>query len=350
MKVSVIFPSGIMAAWSVTGAIPETLTRMGHKPIGFPRAEHQPFRVLPEILEACDLIIVSGGEHILRPEHSPCTMGGISLAKWKQIKTPKAVWYHESFFRDDVTFDFGFLSPLFDYHFFPARQDAKMFGAKTFGREGRCFWLPSCADTTIFNAGKCGKCKGRGYTDLALTDCKSCEGTGQLSGANKEIPCAFIGSMYGPRANFVDRLAPHVKGASVIFGNCLVQRVEGVLIKESAELMADDYRRIQVFLNLPSLSRMLVTKVYEAMACGVLMLTPAIEGDAQENMDIFQMGEHLLYYRVSNLPFLAQMIRDTVHDPARCAVIAKKGQQEVLAHHSTEKRIDKMLREIGGGK
>jgi len=59
-------------------------------------------------------------------------------------------------------------------------------------------------------------------------------------------------------------------------GNIQVHDLGGVRVRETALLYADNLRQIKVFVNLPTLSQLAVTKVYEALACGTFLITPAI--------------------------------------------------------------------------
>jgi spore maturation protein CgeB len=112
-------------------------------------------------------------------------------------------------------------------------------------------------------------------------------------------------------------------------------------------LLASNTRECKIFFNLPSMSRLLVAKVFEVMACGTFLLTPLI-GDgrgAEQNMKLFESGKHLVYYSPSNMPFTAQLLRDWVspEKDAERQKIAEAGCREVHAKHNLKIRLEELL-------
>jgi hypothetical protein len=55
-----------------------------------------------------------------------------------------------------------------------------------------------------------------------------------------------------------------------------VLELGGVNPRKTAELYAENIRKIKVFVNLPTLSQLAVTKIYEVAACGTPLLTPEV--------------------------------------------------------------------------
>lgn len=138
MRVVCFYPRSPFAAWSACGGIAETLRRMGHEVIDAPTPPNPNRDSIPahlidrikadlptiEALNKCDLIIVSGPEHIAC--WLDCCYG---VYEWKNAVTaPKAGWYHESQDRSDGAFiDFKLVDWVSDFHFFPAAQDVEFF-------------------------------------------------------------------------------------------------------------------------------------------------------------------------------------------------------------------------------
>jgi len=345
MKVAVFHPRSQYASWNMSGGIVEVLGRMGHQATGFhlPAVKELPRYMFEKLqnrlptaegLKKFDLILLSGLEHIV---HILDLLYG--LYEWKHTVTvPKAAWYHESFTRPDVMIDFHPLRPWADDHFFPACQDAEMFDQEAFEAQGHSHWLPLGVDTEVFRP-----CVENG--------CELPSPHGHWFENLKTYDCAFIGLLYGPRQQYVQKLSAHLKDVELHYGQVGVYDISGVLEKRTAELLADNYRKIKVFLNLPSLSKLLVSKVYEVMACGTFLLTPALEGTEPQrrNMNLFQSGEHCIFYRATNLPYINQLLRDysSAEKDDEREKIARAGCELVQREHSLEKRLALMMEKVG---
>jgi len=344
LRIATVYPAGIMSAWSVADGIPRTLRRMGYEVLDLPRGRWgQPAARVADLNE-CDLIIVSGAEHVLAKDRFGF-WDEVSREDWlTKVKAPKAAWYHESFTREDENTDFTALRPLLDFHFFPAVQDAETYCQPHFGVPDRCHYLPFGADTEIFKPNLCPQCRN----GPPASDCITCLGVGTLP-SGKDVDIGFIGSLYGPRLTYLDRLRPHLKGVSLLCGNVAVQDIEGPSPEETALRLAGNYRRIKVFLNLPSLSQLLVTKAVEVMACGTFLLQPALGAAAGKNMELFAHTRHLVYYRHTNLGFLAQILREFMERDLDREVIAAAGCKEVREKHSLRLRLEELLRKVGIG-
>lgn len=349
MKIAVCYPGGIEAAWSVSDGITNTLRRMRHTVVDIPvgRPGSAGFQVRE--INGCDLIIVTGLEHFQR---NPAF--GFNLEAWNALKPPKFAWYHESFFRDDVTFNFRDLETLADEHFFPAVQDAEMFNATHFNAKGRCHWMPFGVDTEVFRPESCRACGikfslGQDSTvfaerNSAVSGCPECAGTGW--GQNiKTLPIGFIGLLYEERQAFIRALTPHVKSPAVriTIGNVVVKDMDGLDHKATVERLAANYRKIKLFLNLPAKSRLLVTKVYEVMACGTALMTPLLPRDSAKNTEIFTDKKHLLYYQKNHVGGVNQILEKYVQDDIAREVIAVAGCREVHEKHSLKVRMEEML-------
>lgn len=344
MRIAVLFPGGIQSAWSLGDGVVNTLRRMGHEVLDYPRQRFGQSRIRKSDLESCNLIVVSAPEHIFKnPAMKP--WGEIGPNEWEKLSVPKAGWYHESFFRDDIVFNFKELRTFTDYHFMPAIQDAEMFSKVEFGFKGRVHWLPFGVDTEVFRPLPCGRCKGTGK-DAGL-ECGSCLGLGDVQ-ERKDLGIGFIGTVYGIRGHFLDQLESHIKlppGTSFVCGNVMVQDVNGISFQETAERLAANYRRIKVFLNLPSYSRLIVTKVLEVLACKTFLLTPVLTDSAEKNMDPLTHAKHLCFYRPSNLPFVNQLLNEFLERDIDRELIAQAGCKEVHEKHSLEVRLKQLLEE-----
>jgi glycosyltransferase involved in cell wall biosynthesis len=210
--------------------------------------------VTPQIAEKvnkpigdCDLIIVSGPEHLRKWIQ-------YFYPQWDKFKAPKVAWYHESFVREDYTLDYADYENMFDFHFFPDKTDAEKFKGD---------WLPLGVDTHMFEPGFIAK----NYVH------------------ERDISVGFIGLMYPKRARFVEELTPHLGDIKIDYRTaCQSERglipaigvwdFDGLNIRRSMQLLAETYRRIKVFVTFPSLSNVLVAKVLESMACGCRLVAP----------------------------------------------------------------------------
>lgn len=388
-KLAVIYCGGNSAAWSVSDGVCETLRKMGHQVLPIPRGRAECPRLTPEALNQADAIIVSGPEHIFReslqgeqPTAYSFREDELTTYAWKhEVTKPKLFWYHESCRRDDTNFRFERRClPYGDFHFFPAIQDAEMYDQEHFAK-GRSFWLPFGADTDVFKPLPCPECMpihrkalhdayDRGEDPLGVGPtpagqmailkhpnmqaeiaCKECLGSGWAK-SPKTCDIGFIGMMYQKRQGWLNSYAKHMKEGDpgLAIGNVFVQDIEGIPWKENAVRLAANYRRIAVFLNFPHLSELLVTKVYEVLACGTFLLTPLLTGSAERNCDHFKHPKrgaeseaHLAYFNPSNLPFVAQMAREFFSREKLREQIAMQGMLEVRAKHSLKHRLEEML-------
>jgi hypothetical protein len=274
------------SAWCCAEGLVAVLRTMGCDVTdgGNPWTSHFPI----EQLERADLVVLGAPEWFaerLVHNYGP---------RWQRLKAVKAAWYAESFYRDDRNFCFDELRPLFDLHFFPARQDAEEFGGH---------WLPFGIDPAIF----------RRRAVATVHD------------------AAFLGTMYPKRVEYIARV-----GLPIVH----LETVAGADARSSFELLADAYASTRIFVNLPALSRLLVTKVTEVMACGSMLLTPSLDHpSAQANMDVFHSGEHLVYYDPQRPEQIGELIHHFLANPAERQAIADRGHDEVHARHTLQARL-----------
>ena len=340
----------------MTAGLSAALRRMGHEvtdcplPAGdqiHPAAFEALKAGLPEIqnagaqsrsdgtpLQDQDAILVSGPEWV-----GPWLDAIYGKYEWKNLGIPRAGWYHESFFREDRVIDFDEVAWISDEHFFPACQDAEFFDQEHFAK-GRAYWLPFGVDTQVFKLGDRGQGSGcSGLHESRVTNHES-----------RKYDIAFVGLMYEKRAKYLAALSKH-NHPPIRFGNVQVQDLSGSRMRDSAELLAENYSQVKVFLNLPSLSQLLVSKVCEVMACGTFLLTPMLapERGANKNMAPFELGKHLVYYRPAHLGGLAQALREWSSDEksGERKAIARAGCEEVHSKHRLEQRLEMILERVG---
>lgn len=345
MKISVVFSGKVSSAWSVSDGILHTLVRMGHEVTGFCLGRSGVHaRVNKEILHQQDLIILSGLEHFMHPKELSDTKefnflnDEMDEEAWKSLKVPTAVWYHESFVREDQNYDFTRLIPFADHHFFPAQQDVEMLEPQL---PNHVHHLPFGVDLAVFRAEVCYTCAGKPSIEI----CTACYGSGFADNL-PDLGVGFIGGIYPKRQFFLQSFLKHCK-VPLHIGSVIVQDMDGINAHETALRLARNYRRCKVFLNFPSLSRLLVTKVIEVMACGTMLMTPMLDGDAACNMDVFESPKHLIYYAPKHLGFLNQTLQNLLEHEADRKRIALAGMAEVRKNHSLRSRLETMLEVMG---
>ncbi len=358
----------------MSDGIGSTLRKMGHQVRDFPRGRPYCPTLTPDDLKQADLIIASGFEHLSRDQRlSPFDDRHVSIALWKKLQVPKVAWYHESARRPldaPIASVWKGIEPLIDQHFFPAIQDAEMYDQPHFAN-GRSHWLPFGVDTDVFKPEACPMCKGRpplkfykpkdGWEkNISLlqpgmvvaseevkemsepTICPECAGVGHVP-TKKTVNIGFIGLMYGPRADYAAKLAQHLHDVIIVAGKVQVVDLDGYPFEENAHRLAANYRRIKVFFNFPAMSQLLVTKVYEIMACGTMLVTPYVTGAGEHNLDVFEHTKHLVYYDPNNLAFINQVLREFQERDTDREFMALRGMREVHEKHSLRLRLEQML-------
>ena len=340
MKIGFLFPKSDTAAWSLTHGIVNTLRAMGHEvvpgampTIGAevpPRIFEQIKNELPALstLKECDAILLSGPEHI-----APWLDAVYGKYEWKNLGVPKAAWWHESMFREDYTIDWDSVGMWADENFVPAYQDADWLSQECFGGQ-HVHWLPFGVDTEVF-------CRAS-ETDYLGHDI--------YHGPDKTWPVAFIGLRYEKRERFLSALSQH-NIPPIRIGNVVVKDLAGTDPNENVQRLASNYRRVGVFFNLPAMSRLLVTKIYEVMACGTFCMTPMLSDDkgANQNMKQFHDRKHLVYYRSANLVEVARGLREWSSEESTMfrESIAAAGCKEVHEKHNLKVRLETILEKLG---
>jgi glycosyltransferase involved in cell wall biosynthesis len=324
MKIAVFFSDSTWASWSFTHGLVTTLRCMGHEAIscGVPataritRIELDELKArLPRLdqLQECDAVLVCGPEHVT--DWVNLIFGH---AGWIQVKAPKLGWYHESFVRPDYRLNLENYKPWIDFHFMPNPQDAEKYGQE---------WLPAGVDTVVFRP-----------ENEVVSD--------QRSVASKRHDVAFVGLLYPKRAEFLRGLRPHIPRLRVRVGNVEVRGLDGTLWGEQTEMLARTYREMQILLNLPSLSNVLVMKVLEAMACGTCVFTPHFNDEIEQRLG-FMNREHLVFYREDQPSELAGLLRHYLKRDEKRERVARTGCEEVQRNHRLEQRLAVILEKVG---
>jgi hypothetical protein len=226
VKLAVFFPASLFSAWCCSYGLVNILKRMGHEVTSRP-IDPASTRVHPEVFsDTADAVIISGPEHIGK------LLAGTNL--------PTVAWMHETVEREDYgKLDVDAIKRSADIVFCPGIQDEK-YGFR---------YLPFGVDTKIFHP--------------------------QAASIYKTIDAGFIGLLYPKRQAFLKEL--RAQGVNLLTGNVQVLELGGINPLKTAELYAENLRKIKVFVNLPTLSQLAVTKLYEALATGTPVLTPKIE-------------------------------------------------------------------------
>ncbi len=314
MKLACFYPGSLYCAWSLATGLVDTLERMGHEVLPLP-IETMPNSLscedrsaslgnlhnypTSEQLREYDGILLSGPEH-MRPEI-------LSLyPDWRDIAVPRVSWMHETVEREDYgRLPIEAIQELADSTFSPAIQDEK-FGLRR---------LPFGVDTEVFKP------------DWNV---------------RKDFDTAFVGLIYPKRKQFLDQLIPHLGGIRLLCGNIQVQDLGGLRVRETAALYAENLRRIKVFVNLPTLCQLAVTKVYEVLACGTFLITSAIA--EYRNFDNVQAH----FYDSSRPDQLGESIRFCLEHEAERAEATRICCEQVHRLHRLELRCEVLLSALGG--
>src|SRR5665213_1118812 len=323
MKVAVLYPESITCSWNMAHGLVATIKRMGHTvmPIGLPTERSASDGRLAQVKAACppvqllkdlDLILISGPEHIC-----PWMDAIYGRQAWASLDVPKAAWLHETKGRDDYELDFDGFKWCADHWFWTAIQDAEFHDQEMFAK-GRSWWLPLGVDTKIFKP----------YGDRA-------DGIHPIA-----FDCAVCGLVCPERQAYLQALIRHKHPPMMVGSTGAAHDLHGYHWEEGARLLASNYRQIKVFFNLPALSRVLVSKVVEVMACGTFLMTPQLPPDrgCDRNMEPFTDGVHLKYYRSSNVPLVCQMLSEWIspEKDAERMLIAAAGCKILHEKHSLE--------------
>lgn len=313
MRLACFYPGSLYCAWSVGTGLVDTLQCMGHEVLPVPiegvenstradRVAALPGRSFhPSVAELrnFDGILLSGPEH-MRPELLAL------YPDWERIDVPKVSWLHETVEREDYgRLPIEAIKALAHRTFTPAFQDQK------FGMD----WLPFGVDTHVFKP------------DWNV---------------HKEFDAAFIGLMYPKRTQFMQALRPCLGEIEILHCNIQVTDLGGMRVRDTAALYADNLRRIKIFVNLPTLCQLAVTKVYEVLACGTFLITPAIA----EHRNFDNLQAH--FYLPNRPDQLAESIRFCLEREEERNEAARQCCEQVHRLHRLELRCETLVAALKG--
>ncbi len=317
MKLAIFYPRNTYAGWYSLGGYGQTLARMGHHVIDCWLPGNQPHDLESQRLRLPALQTLDGCDAVLSlyHEYTQPWLKAVYGEDWLKLAAPVIARYDESMDRADLGL-MGRMPELLawaKHHSFPAAQDAKRW-------EGQ--WLPYGADTTMFDAFS--------------------EDGGTVG--EKRYDVAFIGSLYPVRMTYLQKLAEQLPNTFRFnCGPVGVQDLTGMREPESTQMLAEEYRKIKVFFCLPPMSRLIVAKVFDVMACGTFVMYPRLPGDARENLSLFEDGRHIVYYEPGYLRENGKQIKRWIHDDAEREKIARAGCVKVREQYTLEKMLDAML-------
>jgi glycosyltransferase involved in cell wall biosynthesis len=347
VKIALFLIRNVLACHYSLFGYKDTLERMGHEvlEVAFPSNQVQitghVLQSMPTIeqLMECDVILSTYHEYV-----QPWLDKLYPFDRWKQLmsKVPVLARFDESMDRGDLLLPqrVPTLKAWATHWSFPAAQDAEKFGGE---------WLPYGADTTIFKPWL----RNRDTSFAELND-KPDEVLGK-----KEYDLAFVGSLYQKRHDYLLKLANHI-GKNVTFhvGNVLVQDLSGSTCpcheqvraqrqRETTELLAENYRQIKIFFCLPPMSRLLVEKIFDIMACDTMVMYPRLaDAGFQKNLSIFEDEKHIVYYDEGFYANNGKQVRYYLEHQEDIERIARAGGELVREKYTLEKMLEAMLNQV----
>lgn len=326
MKIALFYPVNMYAGWYACGGYLSALGRMRHEVVncGLPGNQvkwvDELRKSLPTIeqLNTCDVVLSAYHEYV-----QPWLKQIYGFEAWSKLRVPVIGRFDESMDRFDLKLEHRMTELLnwLDYWSFPTIQDARTYHGE---------WILYGSDTRMFHPRPGG-----------LT----------ASGEDRRYNLAFIGSMYPLRVQYLEKLGPHVRSdLTFMCGPVAVQDLGGINLTESTQLLAREYRRIKVFFCLPGMARMILAKVFDVMACGTFVMVPKLYGSAKDNLDIFEDGQHVVYYDVGQMVKNAEQIHYWVdHDDER-ERIANAGCDRIFESFTIERMLTRILEPANLGK
>ena len=330
MKLAIFYPNNMLAGWYSQGGYRNALLKMGHDVLDVPLPGNQPRMVeelkaqgmVPKLedLLACDMVLSLYHEYTL-----PWLASIYGYENWRKLMdaVPVVGRLDESMDRPDL----GLIGKFKDLQLwahalsFPAAQDAKKYGG---------FWHPFGADPAMFNLGESKQLTGQHQFPALFAD--------------KKYDVGFIGSMYPMRMDYFKKLLEHMPDKIVFHaGPCVVQDLGGVRQLESTQLLAENYRQIKIFFCLPPMSKLLVAKVFDVMACGTMVMYPRLPGESGENCNLFEDKREIVYYDPGYLKKnVQQIVYYLAHDDERRS-IAASGYYRVMKNYTLEQMLDGII-------
>jgi hypothetical protein len=336
MRIALFIIRNLLASHYSLFGYRETLERMGHTVLecAFPSNNVQ---VTPEIISRapgvvqlleCDICFSTYHEYV-----QPWLERIYPLEQWLTLmnKVPVIARFDESMDRGDLWLPHRMptLKKWATHYSFPAAQDAEKYGGE---------WLPYGADTTIFNPGTEWQFVDGPKTSFN-TKGKMVEGP-----VGKKYDLGFIGTLYPKRQEYLQKLIMHVgKKTTFYCGNVIVHDLGGIRERETTELLAENYRQIRIFFCLPPMSRLLVEKIFDVMACDTMVMYPRFPDDAAKNLSLFEDEKHIVYYELGFFANNGKQVKYYLEHHEEVKKIACAGGELVRSEYTLEQMLAKML-------
>lgn len=119
--------------------------------------------------------------------------------------------------------------------------------------------------------------------------------------------------------------------------------------RQSFDIYLNDLRKGGSVVNLPSYGKVFTGRVYEGMAAGRPVITGEYDNRPRMNA-LFENNRDILLYPPDNPEVLAQQIRKVLDDPDLGRCIATNAMQKMINFHTTERRVQQILKWIASGK
>ncbi len=114
----------------------------------------------------------------------------------------------------------------------------------------------------------------------------------------------------------------------------------GLDFTEVLEVMADSKF---VLNHVPTLQNGMHERIFTSMICGAVCLTHDFPIMHEE----FSDGENVILYTDSDIPLLADRIKELLNSPEQAEQIARRGQEIALSRHTWAKNAEAILKIVG---
>lgn len=283
---------------SFSAYVYKNLTRLGHRVSFFSPDKKYDFQniLIPcnPIVNIADLVnnLSSKPDLIVLAESSHDPL--IFPTGLDKVKFPVAWW------GIDTHFNFRWhkeLAKCVDYSFLAMKQYVNPI--KLYSGKNNIHWLPLCADETI-------------HHNKNIT---------------RDIHCSFVGNLDGKRKTLFEKYKKEFN----------IQLYTGKTPEEINEI----YNHSIMVINVAARND-LNMRVFEAMACGALLVTQFIPDGL---LELFTPGKHLLTHHINDTKII---VNQYLKEREKGAEIAAAGNREVMEKHTYINRLNEMLAICGG--
>lgn len=229
--ITLFYPHNRATAWCVGGGLADALISLRLDEVRLVRDGLDPYFPSRERLMESRALIVSSPEHM-----TPVVLK--NYPEWCLLPHKRVGWMHESVDHEGMDIDLTAIRMFTPTLFYPG-----------YDVPPGMTYLPFSVDVRIFSHG--------------------------LSNGPRDYPVAFIGTAYPKRQVILAEVSLYLK-YPMTAGKCSVEDLAGFDLRASTELYAANLRKVDILFVPPSMSNLLVTKVFEGMSCGAI---PAIPRD-----------------------------------------------------------------------